>query len=80
MRFNKDTIALFCQDVKTHEDFTYYKGNKQITRDMVIDFDHKLFTDIISPDSKTYDAYICNFEFLGTHLFKPNQTKHGLTE
>jgi len=58
MRFNEDAIILLCQDVKTHGDFTYSKGNKQVTHDMVIGFNYELFTDIISPDSTLYDVDI----------------------
>ena len=41
---------------------------------MVIGFSHELFTDVISPDSTSYDASICKFDSIGMYLFKQNET------
>ena len=54
--------------------FSYNKGKHQVTREMVHDFNHELFTDTVNPDSSSYDADMCDFGTLGRHLFTPNQT------
>ena len=40
---------------------------------MVIGFNHELFTNLISPDSTSHEASICNFCSIGDYLFKPNE-------
>jgi len=41
---------------------------------MVIGFIHELFTNLISPDSTSPEASLCNFHSIGAHrLFKPNE-------
>ena len=49
MIFNEATIVLFCQDLKILGDFTYSNGKKQVTQNMVIGFNHELFSNLISP-------------------------------
>ncbi len=44
-----------------------------MTQHMVIGFNHKLFTNLISPGSTFHQASICNFHSIGKHLFKPNE-------
>ena len=71
--FNEADIILFCEELKTCGDFTYSNGNKRVTQHMVIGFNHKLFTNLISPDSTLHKASICNFYSIGEHLFKSNE-------
>jgi len=40
---------------------------------MVIGFNHELFTNVISPNSKKHEASTCNFNSLGNHLFQSNE-------
>jgi len=73
MRINEDAIALFCSGLKTIGAISYNKGKHQVTREMVLDFNHGLFTDTIIPDSSSYNTDMCDFQTVGRHLFTPNQ-------
>jgi len=73
MIFNEAAIILFCDELKTYGDFTYSNRSKEVTENMVIGFNHELFTNLVSPDSPLHNASICNFHSIGNHLFKPNE-------
>ena len=73
MIFNEAAIVLFCQELKTLGDITYSNSTGFVTQNMVIGFNHQLFTNVISPDSKKYEASMCNFNALGKHLFQSNE-------
>ena len=69
MIFDEAVIVLFCQELKTLGDITYSNSTGFVTQNMVIGFNHQLF----SPDSKKHEASMCNFNSLGMHLFQSNE-------
>ena len=71
---NRDDIAFFSDELKKRTLFTYTKGDHEITEEMVTSFNHKLFLDTCYEESKTYKAELCNFELLGNHIFKSQET------
>ena len=73
MIFDEAVIVLFCQELKTLGDITYSNSKGFVTQNMVIGFNHQLFTNVISSDSKKHEASMCNFNALGKHLFQSNE-------
>ena len=71
---NVDDISSFCERLKILTVCTYTKGSAEITEEMVTSFDHKLFFETSNLTSKTYNAQLCNFELIGDHIFKPQET------
>ena len=71
---NVDAIASFCERLKILTACTYTKGSAEITEEMVTSFNHKLFFETCNLTSKTYNAELCNFELIGDHIFKPQET------